>query len=358
MTIEELADFGALRQLGHALWQEGSARGAAVLVGAGFSRNAVRTGADTPEPPLWSTLVRLLAEGLYKDSNSRRYDPLRLAEEYRVNYGQAALDEIVRTSVCDQAWEPGAVHKDLLDLPWADVLTTNWDTLLERTPTNRRRAFVRTTADLAHGSEARIIKLHGTVGVSERFIFAEEDYRTYPTRYAAFVNTARQIFIENELCLLRFSGDDPNFLKWSGWVRDHLGESARRIYLIGVLDLLPPKRKFLESRNIAPIDLGALATVGTRDEREASATAQVLCFLANARPKAAYEWRPADHAAYSFMPKTDQEIQRQFKDIAYASSLLDQAARIWREDRRNYPAWLVCPADVRRKLSSHSNVVR
>jgi hypothetical protein len=34
-------------------------------------------------------------------------------------------------------------------------------------------------ADLAHGRERRIIKLHGTVGISEHFIFAEEDFRTY-----------------------------------------------------------------------------------------------------------------------------------------------------------------------------------
>ncbi len=220
MKIEELRDFGALEQLARALWREGTARGAAVLVGAGFSRNAVRPGADTPMPPLWSTLVERLAEHLYHDPAAAPKDALRLAEEYRANHGQAALDEFVRNHIRDGAWEPSRLHSDLLELPWSDVLTTNWDTLLERTPSVRHRELVRSTTDLAHGGQGRIIKLHGTVGASEHFIFAEEDYRTYPTRYAAFVNTARQIFIENELCLLGFSGDDPNFLQWSGWVRD------------------------------------------------------------------------------------------------------------------------------------------
>ena len=59
-------------------------------------------------------------------------------------------------------------------------------------------------------------------------IFAAEDFRTYPARHAAFVNLARQIFIENDLCLVGFSGNDPNFLEWAGWVRDHLGGHARR----------------------------------------------------------------------------------------------------------------------------------
>ena len=358
MKIEQLADFPALQQLARALWRDGTARGAAVLVGAGFSRNATRSGADTPPPPLWSTLAELMAAQLYPDVGDAPRDPLRLAEEFRTNLGQTALDEFVRTNIRDAAWEPGTQHQELLELPWSDVLTTNWDTLLERSKSTRRWEAVRSTADLAHGRERRIIKLHGTIGISEHFIFAEEDYRTYPSRFAAFVNTARQIFIENELCLLGFSGDDPNFLQWSGWVRDHLGESARRIYLVGVLDLRPTKRKFLESRNIAPIDLAPLVANGTRDERETAATAQFLDYLARAKPKAAYEWRPADHSAYDFTPKTMEDIQRQAKDDDYAASLLDQSARIWRKDRDGFPSWLVCPGSLRRAIYYSSNVAR
>jgi hypothetical protein len=221
---------------------------------------------------------------------------------------------------------------------------------LERTTASVRREIVRTTADLAHGRERRIIKLHGSIGTSEHFIFAEEDYRTYPTRFAAFVNTARQIFIENELCLLGFSGDDPNFLQWSGWVRDHLGESARRIYLVGALGLRHTRRKFLESRNIAPIDLEPLVKGGTRNEREAAATALFLEFLARAKPATSYDWKPAGQSAYSFLPVAVPDIQRQATDAGYAASLLDKAAQVWRADRESYPAWLVCPADRRQDL--------
>jgi hypothetical protein len=358
MKIEDLPDFPALEQLARALWREGTTRGAAVLVGAGFSRNAVRAGTDTPKPPLWSTLKDEMKAQLYRDPKDAPDDPLRLAEEYRTNFGQATLDEFVRTNICDTAWEPGKLHRDLLELPWADVLTTNWDTLLERTHTVKPRSVVRSTADLVHGHGGRIIKLHGTVGISEHFIFAEEDYRTYPSRFAAFVNTARQVFIENELCLLGFSGDDPNFLQWSGWVRDHLGETARRIYLVGALGLCPTKRKFLESRNIAPIDLSPLVKGDTADERQAQAAARFLEFLTKAKPKAVYDWQPANHSAYPFSPTTPEDMQRQAKDAEYAASLLDQAAKVWRNDRETYPGWLVCPPNVRQTLRYETNVAR
>ncbi len=64
--------------------------------------------------------------------------------------------------------------------------------------------------------------------------------------------------MEITLVLLGFSGDDPNFLFWSGWVRDRLGPKAPLIYLVGALDLSAAKRKMLESRRIQPIDLAKL----------------------------------------------------------------------------------------------------
>ncbi len=56
-------------------------------------------------------------------------------------------------------------------------------------------------------------------------------------------------------CLLGFSGDDPNFLHWSGWVRDNLGSAAPKIYLAGWLGLSLHRRRMLETRNVIPIDL-------------------------------------------------------------------------------------------------------
>ena len=233
-------------------------------------------------------------------------DPLRLAEEYRTYFGQAGLDEFIRIRICDSAWQPGPLHHALLNLQWSDVLTTNWDTLLERSAdkgSHRHYDRVLGTADLAHTTAPRIVKLHGSLGTTERFIVAEEDYRAYPVKFAAFVNLARQIFIENELCLLGFSGDDPNFLQWSGWVRDNLGGSARRIYLVGALNLSTAKRKFLEARNIAPIDLGTIVEKETTD-RHTVATRLFLDFLAAAKPKPRHDWRPTSLATCTFLPST------------------------------------------------------
>jgi hypothetical protein len=81
MKIEEIPDFPALEQLARALWRQGTTRGAAVLIGAGFSRNAERSGVDTPEPPLWNDLAREMVKQLYPgNEGDAPKDPLRLAE--------------------------------------------------------------------------------------------------------------------------------------------------------------------------------------------------------------------------------------------------------------------------------------
>lgn len=267
-------DYHHLRHLARALWADGLTGQAAAMVGAGFSFNAVPTTSTRRVFPSWSTLVGRMIDELYPLAGSatearRRVDAqaqsvsgaLRLAQEYCVSFGRAALDDLLLDAIPDDVYGPGVLHKALLALPWSDVLTTNYDTLLERGAAqipDYTYATVQTPEDLTTARRPRIIKLHGSFPSVRPFIVAEEDFRTYSRAFPAYVNAAQQVFIENVVCLIGFSGDDPNFLQWSGWVRDSLGASIRRIYLLGVLQLAPTQRMVLESRNVVPIDLAPL----------------------------------------------------------------------------------------------------
>jgi hypothetical protein len=353
-TLPELPDLASLQQLARALWGNGSLRGAAVLVGAGFSVNAICSSPDTPRPPLWDHLLKDLKRQLYvNDESQAPSNALRIAEEYRTYLGQAALDDFIRARFPDRAWAPGPLHAELLALPWSDVLTTNWDTLLERAAedtTDYVYQTVRTEADLPHARAPRIIKLHGSLADPGPLIFAEEDYRTYPTKHAAFVNLARQVFIENELCLLGFSGDDPNFLEWAGWVRDQLGGGARRIYLAGYLNLAPPKRKFLEAHNISPIDFTPLVQELPEVQRYGRAAQLFLAQLRNAKPRPVHEWKLVSVNERPWMKHGADAPQNAAKDDTFAAQLLHEALPQWKKERTEYPGWLVCPYELRRKV--------
>lgn len=149
-------------------------------------------------------------------------------------------------------------------LPWCEIFTTNYDTLLERASENivdHAHYVVTSREDIPQSKmlgRRRIVKLHGSFPSQRPFIFTEEDYRRYPDLAAPFVNLVRQSILENVFCLIGFSGDDPNFLQWVGWVRDVLDQHALPIYLfLGSAPTLGQQR-LLESRRVTPVVLPML----------------------------------------------------------------------------------------------------
>ncbi len=357
LKISDLSDYPAIKKLAAALHQfNGNQHGTAIMIGAGFSRNAARHVSGEKKMPLWYEFSKkLMAELNPHDRDLSFSDPLRLAEEYRAYFGQAALNDRIRSEIDNDAWKPGELYKTLLKLPWSEVMTTNWDTLLERAAEDIDGPYytsITKPSDFTWAPSPRIVKLHGTIGTSDTFIAAQEDYRTYPEKFAPFVNFARQVFIENELCLLGFSGDDPNFLHWAGWVRDHLAGHARKIYLVGALNLTAARRRHLESINIAPIDLwDAVKDINDSDLKHHKATELFLTALmeegeAKVKP---YEWKPNN---LHCNPDTQEDHARKYKEPEYAATLLKGQLEALQKDRESYPGWLVCPSELRSQVQS------
>jgi hypothetical protein len=294
-----------------------------------------------------------MKERLYPGSREKdaTTDPLRLAEEYKAALGPAALESLIYELVRDKEWRPGPLHHKLVRLPWTDILTTNWDTLLESAAdvTDREETYdtIRTIADIPRTRSPRIVKLHGSMPSNPPFIFTEEDYRTFPRKFAPFVNLVQQVLMENELCLVGFSGDDPNFLRWSGWIRDQLGDSARRIYLVGVLNLSPAHRKYLEARKVAPIDFAPMVDEADGEDRHRIASDLFLDFLLNSKPKAASQWltnrgsnRSQQLLGMSLNRTESAGLVESFKELLAA----------WKKERETYAGWLVCPSEDRARI--------
>lgn len=339
-----LPDFPAFEAFARALWQNE----AAVMVGAGFSRVCSREK-NSPVPPLWGDFKTEMAAALgYSEGKSP--DALRLAQEYQTLHGDSGLDQLIRRLIADDQWEPGPLHKQLLELPWRDVLTTNWDTLLERTkPQTPDRIYscVRTVQDIAHRAQPRIVKLHGSLPSFKPFIFTEDDYRTYPVRFAPFVNLAQQVMLEHDLCLIGFSGIDPNFLAWSGWARDTLSISARRIRLVGVLNLSPVSRSLLERRNVTPIDLAPVVRDLHRDEQHEKALEVFFAALSASRPPSPYTW-DLDSNRFS-----GSAVGKENDKPTHA-----EVAKAWAEEKSTYPGWIIGPSRETNQLRYSSPTLR
>ena len=365
-----------INQVRDALWQRFGG-GASVMVGSGFSKNAEKIRANTEDLPMWQDVIEAMTRKLNQQHSSSKLvakNPLRVAQEYETAFGPSHLRRFIRQIVRDDDFRPGDAHKQLLRLPWRDIFTTNWDTLLEKAQayvSHRAYSVVRRTEEIPLASKPRIVKLHGSLPDQFPFVFTEEHYRTYPTKYAPFVNTVQQAMMETVFCVVGFSGDDPNFLQWSGWVRDNLGDSAPPIYLAGWLDLSLYERRLLENRNIFPIDLAHHPNAGDwqkkpRHLRHIYATQWILQALSKGETYNVTEWPipntqvtepvPAHlepvEIVTSSIPKEEPWKISSSTDPQTGSASARETLAIWAHNRQIYPGWLVAPSSVQHELSS------
>lgn len=119
-----------IEKLRSAIWSGREYGRAAVLVGAGFSRNA-ELAKTCPRPiPLWSDLTRLLIDHLYPLGSGLDWErqsalhhadstsgALRLAQEYEAAHRRQRLDQLLQDVIPDLDWKPGNLHRLLLSLP-------------------------------------------------------------------------------------------------------------------------------------------------------------------------------------------------------------------------------------------------
>ena len=204
----------------------------------------------------------------------------------------------------------------------------------------------------------RLVKLHGSLPAQFPLIATEEDYRTYPIGFAPFVNTVQQSMMETVFCLIGFSGDDPNFLSWSGWVRDNLGSSAPKIYLAGWLNLSLHRRRMLEERNVVPVDLARHPKGSSWPEnlKHHYATEWLLETLERGRPFDVTNWptpparRPKPvpeslspvETVTSSEPRPEPALQA--AQMSIPPEVVTEVTDIWQHNRKMYPGWLTVPS--------------
>lgn len=248
---ENAIHFGAIRQAF-------ANNNAAVMVGAGFSRNA--DGGDSLAT--WPDVAKALWTELNPDTKEANFSTgmvTQLGEQYARVFSVPALENRLKQLIPDDKVVPSQLHDQLLRLPWSEIFTTNYDTLLERAAEKiieTAHFTVSCREDIPMSKilgRRRIVKLHGSFPSQRPFIFTEENYRRYPQDFAPFVNLVRQSLLENVFCLIGFSGDDPNFLHWIGWVRDMLDDHALPIYLFFHSPPSLGHRRLLEARRVIPV---------------------------------------------------------------------------------------------------------
>lgn len=317
---------------------------ASVMVGAGFSRNA--EGGESLAT--WRQLTQELSMALSPGGRAVDFSPgaaAQLAEQYAKVFSPAHLEMLIKRCVPDDEVSPGKLHSQLLELPWSEIFTTNYDTLLERAAERMFEVGYFTVCareDIPQSKllgRRRIVKLHGSFPSHRPFILTEEEYRTYPERFAPFVNMVRQSLLENVFCLIGFSGDDPNFLHWLGWVRDMLDKHALPVYLFLAQEPTLGERKLYEARGVVPVVLPTPNGVAPSNYKARYQT--LFDELAKPLENSPMEWGLS--SALPFIP-SDGDHTASFK--LFLQSVADIV-----KCRDDYPGWIVAPTEVRARFT-------
>lgn len=304
------------------------------FVGAGFSMNAEKP--NNVRMKTWSQLSETFLDKLYPKNEEDRLndanDVVRLSSLVDAQFGHNELDNILEEALPDNLVSSRVLHRMLVRLPWKDILTTNYDTLIERAASQviTNLKLVTNKEFLLYQPSPRIIKLHGSFPNIRPYIMTEEDYRRYPIECPEMVNTAKQCFLESLVCLIGFSGEDPNFRAWIGWLKDVIGQQRLcPTYLVTFRKEFHDAERALLSK--LGIDIINLAEVGGIDDFYSAYE-----FFLNYLKEQPIVWN--GKVCFDYLREKDLD-EKQFD--AYIKEKIQKMRNV----RESYPGWLLLPRE-------------
>lgn len=203
-----------------------------LFAGAGISRGRIITDEGEREQylPTWGNLLIVLA----KEALNLRYITklqqsqlrncvrdgkyLLVAETLRKKLGEREFDRILDSIFRSPNLRPTERHKIISEIPFAAIITTNYDKLIESAYVMTKKHFPPTyTFDnapdvIASLSNKRffIIKIHGDIDRKETVVLSERDYRNIIYRQPGYRAALNAIFITKTVFFIGTSLVDPD----------------------------------------------------------------------------------------------------------------------------------------------------
>jgi tetratricopeptide (TPR) repeat protein len=145
------------------------------------------------------------------------------AEIARTKVGATALNNLIYDSLTQ--YEPSTAHYSIVQLPWDNIYTTNYDLLIETAassglvkPAGNVKAVCSSNDDVEsfHESDILYYKLHGTIDQASthqgRLILTKDDYRFYEDERRGLFKRLRRDLPQRTFLFLGYSMSDSNFL--------------------------------------------------------------------------------------------------------------------------------------------------
>lgn len=180
------------------------------FIGSGMSKNVGL--------PDWGELIYELK----KDLNTKEEDYLKIAQLYFLEFGEHEYIKKVKSFFPSEKTNPLNTHNLLIKLFPQNIITTNWDVVIEKAIDNEMALYdiVRNDSELINTtSNRKLIKMHGDIEIGN-IVFKEDDYLEYSKKFPLIENYVKSILSTNTVIFLGYSYNDINLKYITKWIQD------------------------------------------------------------------------------------------------------------------------------------------
>jgi len=188
----------------------------ALFIGAGISKSSE---IDKIEIPSWDKLIETL-KNLINEKNENDY--LKIAQYFYNAVGEKEYYKTIE-GMFPKNILPSKVHKRIFDINPHIIITTNWDTILEKANCKYAQFFdvVINDSELVDSVfQNKIIKMHGDFD-HHNIVFKEDDYLNYENNFPLLSNYVKSILSTHTVLFLGYSYNDINLKLIIQWLRNN-----------------------------------------------------------------------------------------------------------------------------------------
>jgi hypothetical protein len=186
--------------------------------------------------PLWDDLGSAVATSMNSPYDG---DAIKALSRYCIKNTKFDLVTFLGRVLHEGVAKPGEAHRHFARLPFRQVLTTNFDFLLENAYYEEGKPCRPVVdADLLSfpvpDGGARLVKMHGDLHHPSLMVITEQDFDRYRDDRSDMFQEVTSLIKRHTMLFIGYSVEDPDFRQIWALVKKHLGELRRPAYAFAV----------------------------------------------------------------------------------------------------------------------------
>lgn len=217
-----------------------------LFVGAGVSANS--------NLPNWGELINSFSAELKTAGNDiEQEDYLKVAQYYYNIFGKnrylAKIDEIFAN---ESKAMPNELHEYIAKINPSHIITTNFDTLLEKqfSKSISKYNVISKDIDIPYAqSEKYLIKMHGDLK-TKNIVLKEDDYLDYQMNFPMISTLIQSLMLNHTVLFIGYSLKDSTFNSIFRLVQKNLSGDAKKAYFYTPMEYSQIEKDYYKKRGI------------------------------------------------------------------------------------------------------------